>query len=201
MRIILAIILLFGFTSGVFAQYGIGTIYYGISFPLEDLRDYISDTSWRGFGVEGRKFISHKTSVGIAWQWNTFDQQSDDALSLDLEDISGHGSTPHFRRIYATSILATAHYYSQSAEGYRNVLPYLGLGMGAFWIQRRLEIGIVDREDSKWHFALVPEAGVVIPMGYDSNLFLSFKYNYAFESGDAPSYAYWNINIGIAYSM
>lgn len=197
MRFILAIIFLLAFTSGVFAQYGIGAVYYGISFPLEDLRDYISDTSWRGFGVEGRKFITHKTSVGIAWQWNTFEQQSDDALSLDLEDIS----SPHFRRIYATSILATVHYYSQSAEGYRNVLPYLGLGMGAFWIQKGLEIGTVDHENSNWHFALVPEAGIVIPMGYDSNLFLGFKYNYAFESGDAPSYAYWNINVGIAYTM
>ena len=47
----------------------------------------------------------------------------------------------------------------------------------------------------------MPEAGVVIPMGYDSNLFLGLKYNYAFKKDDVPAYSYWNVNIGIARSM
>lgn len=201
MRFILAFILLLALTSGVSAQYGIGSVYYSVGFPTGDMRDFVSKTSWRGFGLEGRKFMSDKTSVGIAWQWNTFHEQTDRLISLEIENIDGDVSGHQFRRVYATPILVTGHYYLQSTEGYRNVLPYLGVGVGAYWIQRRLEIGIVAFERSAWHFALAPEGGVIIPMGYDSNLILNVKYCYAFESGDSPAYAYWNINIGVTYSM
>jgi hypothetical protein len=200
MRFILAFVLLLSLATGAFAQWGIGAAYYGVSIPAGDMRDFVGDTSWRGFGIEGRKFLSDKASVGIDCQWNTIDMRSDDLLSLELMGTTGHASGDQFRRVYATPVLVTGQYYLQSAEGYRNVLPYLGVGLGACWIEKRIEMGIVALENSNWHFALVPEGGVVIPMGYGSNLLFGLKYNYAFEKGDEPAYSYWNVNIGIACS-
>jgi hypothetical protein len=40
----------------------------------------------------------------------------------------------------------------------------------------------------------------MIPMGYYTSFVVRAKYHYAFESGDAPDYQWWSINVGFAWS-
>jgi hypothetical protein len=83
------------------------------------------------------------------------------------------------------------------------IRPYLGVGVGTYYVVERFELGINMFESNNWHFGVVPEVGVLFPTDYVSIL-TSLKYNQAFEAGksingEAKSYSYWGINIGFLF--
>jgi len=79
---------------------------------------------------------------------------------------------------------------------YGNFNPYLGLNGGVMAVETRIEMGLYAVQETKWHWALGPEAGFMFPsdrfLGY-----VSARYNYAFEAGDAPEVAYWSFQVGL----
>jgi hypothetical protein len=132
----------------------------------------------------------------LSWRWNTFSQKA--AGTQEIEN--GHVTGNQFRIIYGSPVMVTAFWYPVSPLDNPKFLPYLGLGGGPYWMKERLEIGIVTFEDSSWHFGLSPEAGVMIPAGYNTSLIATARYNYAFESGDAPEYQWWSFNVGFSWT-
>jgi len=197
MRKIFAALLVLALGAGaVMADDAIGVLTYDVSFPLGDVKDFVDKTSWRGFGLEGRWLVNPNLSVGLSWHWNTFDMTSSELLEIE----NGHVSGNQFRIFYATPLMATAFWYPRSPLDNPEFIPYIGLGAGTIWTKERLEIGIVALEDSGWHFGLSPEAGFMFPVGYYTNLIISGKYNYAFEAGDSPSYQWWSLSFGFAWT-
>ena len=69
-------------------------------------------------------------------------------------------------------------------------------------------MGVYRIDNDNWHFGIAPEAGLIIPFGDPTaGLYLSGRYNYAFDSGTALGgeennfYSYWEINVGFAFSF
>jgi outer membrane protein len=174
-----------------------GVLSYNIGMPTGDLNDFISNTSFRGFEVEGRRFIRPDLSWSLSWQWNTFNE----ATSGTFRIPNGHITGNQHRVLYSWPFLAKAHYYfTEPTISNKNAVPYVGLGAGAYWIRETLEFGIVAVEETSWHFGFSPEAGVLIPTVGANDIVMSAGYHYAFRSGDSGPHSYWTVKLGIAYS-
>ena len=52
---------------------GISGISYNMGYTAEDTRDFADDYSWRGFGIEYKRFTSKQISVGFQTGWNICD--------------------------------------------------------------------------------------------------------------------------------
>jgi outer membrane protein len=197
MKTIVAVFLVLALCGGaVKADEAFGVLTYEVSVPQGQLKDYIDKTSWRGFGLEGRWLVTPNITLGAAWHWNTFYKTTDEMIELE----NGHVTGNQFRIVYGSPLMATGFWYPYSPLDNPSFMPYLGLGAGAIWMKERLEIGIIAFEESNWHFGLQPEAGIMFPVGYYTNLLVSARYTYAFESGDAPEYQWWSFGFGFAWT-
>jgi hypothetical protein len=195
-------ILILLITANVSAQ-SLGSITYDMSFPSDNLSDFIDETSFKGFGIEGRWFQSKNLSFGISFAWTVFDQRVDDPIQITQDGVNGTVSGTQIRVVNSLPILATAHYYTgKRRDKFRF---YFGTGAGMYYIGQRLEIGLVAFESNNWHFGLAPEVGVLLNFSRELTMILNTKYNYAFSAGetlgggDDNTYAYWGINVGFVW--
>jgi opacity protein-like surface antigen len=179
--------------AAALADEAYGVVTYDLSFPLSDLKDYIDNESWRGFGLEGRWLRTDNISIGLSLHWNTFHAKSSELLEIENGNISGN----QYRVAYGVPIHVTAQYYLRSPLDNPDFIPYVGFGVGTTWIKRRLEVGVFAFEESSWRFGLAPEAGFMVPVGYINYLTFTARYDYAFKSGDEPAYSYWGLRVGI----
>ena len=185
--------------SAALAQDNITTVTYQPSVSQGDFSDFIKDTSWLGWGIEGRHFTSPTSSltVGFSFAWHVFDQKWTGTTVFDDGAVTG----TQRRWVNSLPFLLTADYYF----GRKNAIkPFIGIGAGAYYISQRLDIGVWTSEKTNWHFGVAPEAGFQFPLG-DIEGIISARYHYAFEAGesitgDAAEYQYLTGIIGLAYT-
>ena len=177
---------------GAMAQDGLFAVTYSMAMPLGSTSDYISKFSPRGFGVEGRGFLNDNISLGGSFTWNVFfEELKNETFTQGTESITAN----QFRYINTYPINFTAHYYFGD---YGSTRFNVGLGLGAYKINRRTEFGIFQVEHNYWHFGLAPEAGVLIPLGASTDIMLSVRYNYAFKT-EGVDYSWLGFNVGFAW--
>jgi hypothetical protein len=58
-----------------FAQHSSFTIAYPIAFPMSDLKNYISNVSFRGISFEYERRVKQNVSVGLETGWQVFYQK------------------------------------------------------------------------------------------------------------------------------
>ena len=197
MKYIIVVFMIILLCTSAFAQKGYGGISWNISVPTEDLKDFIDETSFRGFGIEFRSFITKHISIGGVTGWNIMDQRLSGTFELENGAITG----TQIRYLNSFPIMLTSHLHIGSPRA--AIRPYIGLGAGAYYITERFEIGVNLFEESNWKFGIAPEIGFLFPTDYVS-IMTSLKYNQAFESGESiskesRSTSYWGINIGILF--
>lgn len=192
MKLVYILILICTLSLTAMAQSSMGGVTYQISMPMAESKDFIQKTSFRGFGIEGRHFVSSGLSIGLSANWNVFHEATDKLIILEQASVSGNQN----RIINSFPLLATAHLYLGKVQD--EVTGYLGLGVGGYRINKTLQLGVFTLEEGNWHFGLAPEIGFLIPIGWDSNFQISMQYNYALESGDASAYRYWGLKLGFA---
>ena len=186
------ILLAIGFTSQAQGG-GIWNFQWAIGFPVGETNDFISQTSFRGFGLEGRGYVTDKLTVGGRGAWHTFYKD----YGFVTNDM-GNSTISGYQRKYINAIPLTVntHYYF----GYGAVLPYIGVGIGAYFIETRNYMGVYYVQEKAWHFGVAPEVGVVIPFG-NSNTGLNFglKYQYAAKTKDTQAVSWVELDVGISY--
>lgn len=191
---LLAVLLTLGI-SGFSQGGGVWNFQWAMGLPLGSTSDFIDKFSARGFAIDGRGYVTDRITVGGRAGWNTFYQNFDWVTnSNESGTVTIHG----YKRRYINAIPLTinSHYYF----GYGLVLPYLGIGLGAYYIETRDFMGIYYLQEKAWHFGLAPELGVVIPFGNsNTGINLAVKYNYAAKTKDTRSISWLEIDLGIAY--
>jgi hypothetical protein len=198
-RSIIFIILFLGLVVNIYGQTypGIAGIHYSTGFTIGKTQDFITDYSWRGFGIEYKKFLSRNLTGGFVTGWNIYDQLLYDA-TLDLEGSTISGT--QIRYFNTFPVMALFDYYMGNKRS--SVRPYFGVAIGTYYIIQRLQIGIYQVEKDNWHFGLAPEVGILVPTDY---IYLQFsvKYNYAFAVDNSIpkepiDISYVSINLGIS---
>lgn len=173
------------------AQYGWWSgITYQAALAQQDTKEFSDGLEWRNLGLDFRRMISPQASIGFYTGWHTFNDRVDGLISFDQVDVSGLQR----RFLNAFPLLLTGHWYLQDA---RQGGAFVGLGLGTYWIENRLEVGRTSLASDAWHFGVAPEVGWAFDTGSGLAPYLSVRYNYAVEAGDF-SHGWWTFGIGIA---
>jgi opacity protein-like surface antigen len=168
-------VLLFAVTDAT-AQRMKLNINYGVGIPASSgFKNYVSNTSFRGWNANLLYEINDQLSVGLGVGMQSFYQRSprDIYKTNEGSDLSA-------------VITNTATAMPVLLQGQFNLLPeakvqpYVGLGLGANFGTYRQYFGEFADSRTKIGFAARPEAGVYIPVGKyrESSIVLGGAYNY-----------------------
>jgi opacity protein-like surface antigen len=197
---IIIIVVFFNLSS--YAQNSYWAFNYQMSIATEKQADFIQDASFRGWGIDGRGFISQKLSVGGSFSWEVFDQiyrfLPPTAVSTGIDNVNGDVTGVQYRYINTLPIMVNTHYYLGSRGAIR---PYFGLGIGTAYVEHKTEIGLTAIVADGWGFAAQPEIGVMIPFGLTgAGLNISGRYRYTSQAGDTTfPISFFTIAVGIGF--
>ncbi len=171
---------------------------WNIGLPTGRMSDFMHKTSYGGFGIEARNFVSDEFSLGGSLSWNYWSEMTGETIQLKQGALSG----TQIRYINSFPLMVNAHYYIGDRKD--QLRPFLGVNVGAYYILQRLDMGVYSVDNDHWHFGIAPEGGVLIEMSRDTYLTVVGRYNYAFSSGETydgnkNALAYWGINIGVSW--
>ena len=173
---------------------------YQISVPLGDLKDFTNETSFRGMDLEYHKFVTDRFSLGAAIGWNVFYQDKNHATgdfsfkgNKNIYTMTGN----QYRYVNTVPLTAIGRYFL--TDGTSAVQPFLGLGAGARWTEKRLELGQYTSTLSRWQFTFAPEIGMMVPFNDQVALNVGARYNYATRAshGRIPELQSFTISIGL----
>jgi outer membrane protein len=176
------------------AQNSVTTIQYSMGFGTGDLGSYINKASFRGFIIDYRKMVQPNIGVGVDMGWNVFyEEKPYDTYTSGSNDISGK----QFRYNNQFPMLVAADYYLSPGE---KINPFAGIGIGTMYSLRNTDMGTWTLEQNAWHFALCPEAGVLLNIKPGLDFSLSAKYYHGFKSGDLSAQSYFALNLGFVFT-
>ncbi len=179
--------------SGFSQSSSLWSLTYNMSFPMNDTKDFISKSSFRGIGVDGRGYVTDYLTVGGSISWNVFYEKID-KLTVTEENITLTGT--QYRYINTCPIFVNTHYYYGNGD---KITPYAGIGVGTYYVYQRQDVGLYAFSDKSWHFGLNPEIGVMIPTGGGVSIMVNVKYNYGFKTKNYDPISYFGINVGLAW--
>jgi hypothetical protein len=199
--------MILGFASAGSAQFmtdSYSAITYNMALPIADTKDFANAYSWRGMGLEFRKFNKPNMSVGLSLGWNVLHEEVtgtgqilQGSKDIGSKNIGGAATGNQDRTINAFPLMVGFQVYSGEEGGTR---PYFGISGPGFYIEQRLDIGVFSFQDNGWNWGVAPELGFLVPVrGGDANLLLNVRYNYAFEGYDRGPYSYIGFNVGFAW--
>lgn len=193
-KIFLTIALVVAVSFSSFSQGGgIWAFQWAIGFPVGETNDFLDQTSFRGFGIDGRGYVTDRLTVGGRAAWQTF-YKDYGFVTNDQESYTISGNQRKY--INAIPLTVNTHYYFGSGLA----LPYVGVGVGAYYIESRNYMGIYYVQEKAWHFGLAPEVGVVVPFGNsNTGINVALKYQYAAKTKDTQAVSWVELDIGIAY--
>lgn len=183
---------LFGVSS--FGQGGgVWNFDWNMGFPMGETKDFINQPTFRGFSIEGRSFVTEHITVGGIGAFNVFYENFGWVTNTnDNTTLYGYKR----RYLNVMPLMVTGHYYFSHGQ----IQPYIGAGIGTYYIESRDFMGIYYVQGKAWHFGLAPEVGVIMPFGSsDTGININFKYNMATKTMEQPSYSWFGINVGISY--
>jgi len=197
-KLLLIAIVLFGMGPLLKAQ--MLNLNYQISVPLGDLKDFTNETSFRGMDLEYHKFVTDRFSLGAAIGWNVFYQDKNHATgdfsfkgNKNIYTMTGN----QYRYVNTVPLTAIGRYFL--TDGTSAVQPFLGLGAGARWTEKRLELGQYTSTISRWQFTFAPEIGMMVPFNDQVALNVGARYNYATRAshGRIPEFQSFTFSIGL----
>ena len=179
-------------SAGAYAQSpGNCMVSYPISFPMGNLHDYSSNTSFRGISFEFNKKTSPYTTAGLEVGWNVFYQHVDKKVYQEgTASITG----VQYRYTNAVPIIAGVKYYKKT--GSKAMRPFVGVGLGTIYVNRTTDFGLYEIVSDSWQFALRPEVGIDFKVASAQAFWLGAKYMWGFNTSNLDGQQWLSINIG-----
>jgi hypothetical protein len=148
---------------------------YNIGLPVENTADFINQNSWVGVGLQARRMLNPYLSTGVYVGWNYF------------KDAGNQDRSRHI-----VPLLLDSHLYL-GQPGFR---PFIGIGIGPYYIYtRRVPAGGASTSHT-WHFGISPEFGIAVRGMPHAGLVISGRFHYAFAAGGLPDQSFWTVQIG-----
>ena len=197
-KLLIIAICLFGLSPFLKAQ--MLNLNYQISLPMNQVKDFTDKASFRGFDIEYHQFLGDQFSIGAAIGWDVFYKDKKHTPgnfrfngNSNVYTITGN----QYRYINTVPMLAIGRYYF--TDNTTAVRPFVGLGIGTSWTERRLEVGQFASTISRWQFALAPEVGMYIPSNDQFAFNVGARYNYGTKAahGRVPEIQTFSFNFGV----
>ena len=177
----------------LFAQHGSSFgMAYSISFPMGNMHDYITKTSFRGVEMEYNHHIKSDFTLGLESGWNTFYERVDQKTYTDgTASISG----VQYRYTNTVPIIANGRYIKTGGKAE----PFVGVGLGVLYVDRATDFGLYRISNDAWQFCVRPELGVMLKSDRGVTGLISAKYYSAFDSDNLSGQPYLSLNIGLLW--
>lgn len=174
------------------------SINYNVALPMNDFKNVVSSTSFRGFNASILHGFSDNVSVGFASGFQDFYQKNGRQLYhfSDGTDVSAVVTNT----IQTIPLLADVK-YNFSPGG--TVQPYVAAGAGGNLITYNQMFGEFGNEQTKFRFAARPEAGLFIPLGNKVSGFdIGVSYSIMpFNQGDIKNLNSLGIHAGLSLPL
>ncbi len=199
-KLFIIAICLFGLSPFLKAQ--MLNLNYQISLPMNQVKDFTDNASFRGFDLEYHHFLREHFSVGAVIGWNVYYQDKKHTSGNftfsgndNIYTITGN----QYRYINTVPMLAVGRYYF--TDNTTAVRPFFGVGIGSSWTEKHLEVGQFSSTISRWQFAVAPELGMYIPVNDQFGFNAGVRYNYATKAanGRIPEIQSFTFNIGVIF--
>jgi opacity protein-like surface antigen len=173
-------------------------INYTVTSPSGSFKDYVEETSWRGWTANLLYGITDKFSIGGGFGFHDFYQKFPRAV-YNLQE-GGQISAVISNSLQAIPVLATVQYKFMPGAA---IQPYVAAGIGGNFIIYNQFIGEFSNSNSSIGFALRPEAGVFIPIGKrDFGINLNGIYNYMpYNKNGLDGINSWGVGAGVRFSL
>lgn len=178
-------------------QLGIG---YNFNMPLGSFKNFIGNTSYRGFNGELLIPVSKQLSIGLNASYNDFYQQYPRQV---YDDTKGSTISAVVSNSVQTMPLVIKASYSFVKEG--AIRPYISAGGGVNFITYNQYVGEFTNDSRNFiKPTVMGDAGVLIPFGkYSSGGFkLGATYNYTpLSYGDVDNVNNWGVHAGFVIGL
>ena len=188
-KIIILVILLLPLTFMANAQsihhaglfYDMFSFAWDVNVPVNNT--FVSQTSYDGFKMEGRRMIKDNSSIGLELSWNGYYQYRP-RKTYELQN--GAVTTDFYSYIYTLPMAVNVHHYFHAGKV---VTPYVGLALGATYSEQRLYYNTYVSYADNWGFLVKPELGAILKFNEHSGfgLLIGADYSYSTNSEDAFS--------------
>src|SRR5678815_5625386 len=157
MKKIIITSILFAFATAAMAQRQFGAVTWNVNFPANS--DYLTKTSYSGGRIEYRHYLKNKSiSAGLSLDWATYEHYIS-RQTFQKPDGSGAVTGDFVAQAYQVPFMATLHYYFKAGK---MVEPYVGIGLGAQYLDQELYYNVYVSDNDNWGFAARPELGALI---------------------------------------
>ena len=160
------------------------------SVPFGETADYTSGISPRGLDFEANRFFGDDLSLGLNVSWLIYRKKVSPEL-IQINDLDVYGTQFRYQNMVPIDLVFKKYFISNSYT------PYVGIGAGIQYVERRNDIGVFTLTDDKWLFHVAPEVGVLYDFSGATTMSVKVKYNYSPKAGDFPAASYLSLGIGI----
>lgn len=195
-RIVVLIVLITAAFSPAIAQkhlFGIGWV---INIPSNN--EYLTETSFTGGKFDYRYFVKSNFSVGIAFDWATYEQYLS-RQTFEKPDGNSAVTSDFVAQAYQVPIVATAHFYFMESKMLK---PFAGLGLGAQYLEQSLYYNVYVSDDNNWGFVVRPEIGTLIKLNETWGVLVGAHYSMGTNKTELlnrDSFKNFGFSIGLAF--
>lgn len=172
---------------------------YNIGFPNGEFRNFIKETSFRGFNLDYEYLVRKNLSVGFNAAY-TLHHETNERASYDFEGPTTGVtvSAKVWRYTHLVPLHLTSRFYFSPVE-YSWAHLFGGLGMGITYINQEVWVGMQTFREENWRFSMAPEVGFDFSTDGLFNIQISTQYLYIpngmqlINENDLES---WNLRVG-----
>jgi hypothetical protein len=162
------------------------TVGYSMALGVGEMNDFIGDPSFRGFQVTLLWPAYRALFLGLSFGYNGFyESKSRETFRLDSAAVTAK----LYRYANAWPVALLARY--QFLQPRSPLRPYLGVGLGAAFIDTTTLVTDLSYDDSSTGFLLAPEAGLLAHLSKAVMLCAAYTFNLttaSMKNGAALSY-------------
>lgn len=178
-------------------EHTIWELQWNISMPTGDFKNWIDETSIRGIEFGGNYHFETGFTAGGAVGYGAYFHKTP---RITVESGNNTITAIQFRDLYSYYFLAEAGYAYESDFF---MTPYARLGIGAYYSEQVLSVGLLYFREESWNFGLRPEIGLLMEVPNSGIGFIvNGKYNTAFNYGnDLENLNYFNFGLGVIFGF
>jgi len=186
---LLCLVLMLANAGSAVAGKNVFGVAWNVSLPVGDSSDFTSGLQFRGASLSWQSFYTRDMAYGLNASWNVFTEHNEGTFVGD--DFAVTGKAWRYQNV--VPLYASWHKYMGNDR--RGKRTFFGINAGTVYLERRLEVGILQIDNDNWHLALAPEIGLQLP--WDSFLgWVAVRYNYAFSAGDLDAQQWFEFRFG-----
>jgi len=174
-----------GFLDAWHPHQSFWSVGWEVGIPVTGLRsNWVNAPSFAGGQFEVRVGLMERLSMGIAGNYNWFDQ--------NFSTVTGSV----YRRFSAFALRGTAHYYLTSTQ----LQPFIGVGVGGIWTATRRQAAAIQQNAYSSYLAVDPEVGLLLSTSDSFAFYVLGRYQWTAASFYEVKDAQWvGVQIGMGW--